>query len=657
MPVQRRYAHSWIVCLLAMFACSCQPIRKPVENINLTTDGGNPIFLRGAGNEWLDFIIHVNGLSGASPANLQLRLAGLDQLGPDARWYHLDQNALIPLQSDPGHAVISDLPVNGDIWIDLHVPAATPAGDYHGSCQLLLDAHSIAEIPLQLHVYGFSLPDQPTLAIAGEITSAGLRRLYDGHLPDSVQPLIQLCQQNRLQLWFSDLQPMNQSSSETEIWKRPQVDADSQTTMCAGALQAKLDNKRTVLCLGAVSEVSDGGAWFYSGSAFGTAEPVESVLLKRLRDSEQDAEYLALAEHTAAAPSARALVNLLIQPILGTVDTIDQSLARPIDSATFAQGKIFLAHLLDASHFSTRQQKQWNLQLIRWIAEHSSPQMRARATTWFWDNAKPGQLDLKLALDIYNPSEIQPTDNTLEWSSLPAGWASAARSAIPSLLSNRITHGVLTGSFDATQIHVTTDGLSQVTFINGFDASRADLTLSIPVASCDRRSGAPVIDGSLSEWSTDDLICNAPLPSLQANAPAQILANFSDTHLFLAFRFEGIDSTDCQFFIQPIFADNFLGKLLRISCRPDGSCQSAPAVPIQYGCSVASNIWRGELAVPWSAIASKATAIPRALRFNIIRKNRSSSIASWAGPLNATDPPGAISGILVLRNAPGDLVK
>jgi hypothetical protein len=663
MPAQRRYAYSWLLSLLVLLACSCQSIRRPFENINLTTDGGNLVSLRGAGDEWVDFVIHINGLAGISSANLQLRLVGLDRLGPDARWYHLDgkENALIPIQSAPGNAVISDLPRDGNVWIDLHIPTATPARDYHGSCQLLVDEHPIAELPLSLRVYGFSLPEHPTLTIAGEVTSAGLRRLYDGHLPDSVEPLIQLCQENRLQLWFSDLQPMNRWPSETEIWKRPNGNADNRAVIHALGLQTMLDKNCVVICKGAISGASDVEAWFYSGNEFGTPDPIQSVLLKRLRDSGQDAEYFALAERTPEAAEARALANLLVRPIVGPVDSTDSSLSSPMDAGAFIQGKEFMARMIDANHFSARQQKQWNLQLIRWIAENSRPRIKPRVTEWFWDTTKPGQIDLKLSTDIYNPSEIQPTRNTIEWSVLPAGWAIAKTVGIPSLPTDRITHAVLTGSFDATQLHITTAGASQLTFINGFDATSTDLNISIPVASCDRRTGAPVIDGSLSEWSTDDLICNAPLLSSQANPPAKILANFSDTYLFLAFRLEGIDSNDeqadCQFVMQPIFGDNSLGKLFYVNCKPNGVCQSSTSESIRYGCTVASNIWRGELAVPWKAIVSPSNAIPRALRFNVIQRNGSFGIASWAGPLNSIDPSGAISGILVLRNAPGDLVK
>ena len=176
-----RFGKSWAVSLLVLLICSCQPIRTQVKNIDLTADGTKLISLRGAGNEWVDFIVQTNGLAEALHRNVQLRLVGLDRLGPDARWYQLDRNstALVPMQSDSSSAEISDLAGGNEVWVDLHIPTGTQMGDYHGSCQVLVDNRFITDIPLALHVYGFSLPDEPSLTIAGEeVTSAGLRRLY-----------------------------------------------------------------------------------------------------------------------------------------------------------------------------------------------------------------------------------------------------------------------------------------------------------------------------------------------------------------------------------------------------------------------------------------------------------------------------------------------
>jgi hypothetical protein len=128
--------------------------------------------------------------------------------------------------------------------------------------------------------------------------------------------------------------------------------------------------------------------------------------------------------------------------------------------------------------------------------------------------------------------------------------------------------------------------------------------------------------------------------------------------LFLAFRLEGISSADgsddCQFIIQPLFADNSSGRKVHLTCKPNGIFVSDGTGSIQYACTVASNIWRGELAVPWSAIISANAPIPRALRFNIVQRRGAMNVASWAGPVGTDE---ALDGILVLRDGPGVLVK
>ena len=56
-----------------------------------------------------------------------------------------------------------DLPANRNqpLWIRVHVPTGTPPGDYAGSVRLSGQLYA-AEAPLQVHVYGFTLPDTPT---------------------------------------------------------------------------------------------------------------------------------------------------------------------------------------------------------------------------------------------------------------------------------------------------------------------------------------------------------------------------------------------------------------------------------------------------------------------------------------------------------------
>jgi hypothetical protein len=51
---------------------------------------------------------------------------------------------------------------NGAMWVSWRVPAGTPAGDYRGELAFRIDAME-RRIPVLLHVWGFTLPDQPSM--------------------------------------------------------------------------------------------------------------------------------------------------------------------------------------------------------------------------------------------------------------------------------------------------------------------------------------------------------------------------------------------------------------------------------------------------------------------------------------------------------------
>jgi len=54
---------------------------------------------------------------------------------------------------------------NQPLWVRVHVPKGTPAGDYKGTISLRADGYK-AEAPLQVHVYDFELPDKMTCETA-----------------------------------------------------------------------------------------------------------------------------------------------------------------------------------------------------------------------------------------------------------------------------------------------------------------------------------------------------------------------------------------------------------------------------------------------------------------------------------------------------------
>lgn len=72
------------------------------------------------------------------------------------------------------------------IWITLHVPRNTAAGDYKGQIVLQAAEGLRAVIPLSVHVYGFNLPERPTLRTIARIWAKheGYESLFLKNLQD-----------------------------------------------------------------------------------------------------------------------------------------------------------------------------------------------------------------------------------------------------------------------------------------------------------------------------------------------------------------------------------------------------------------------------------------------------------------------------------------
>jgi hypothetical protein len=113
------------------------------------------------------------------------------------------------------------------IWLDLHLPTRTPAGDYTTSVEVLDDQsnHPLAAVPLHITVYDFVLPDERNLVMTSRLEWDDLRRLYrqefDGITPrlmnrtdrryepavKVLDSLMKLAERNRVELVVPELQP------------------------------------------------------------------------------------------------------------------------------------------------------------------------------------------------------------------------------------------------------------------------------------------------------------------------------------------------------------------------------------------------------------------------------------------------------------------
>src|SRR5690606_33878889 len=66
------------------------------------------------------------------------------------------------------------------LWIDLHVPIESPAGEYVATCDLMVSGEErpIAQLQLKLSVYDFVLPDERHLVMVGTLPWDYLTRLF-----------------------------------------------------------------------------------------------------------------------------------------------------------------------------------------------------------------------------------------------------------------------------------------------------------------------------------------------------------------------------------------------------------------------------------------------------------------------------------------------
>src|SRR5436309_6025181 len=128
------------------------------------------------------------------------------------------------------------------------------------------------------------------------------------------------------------------------------------------------------------------------------------------------------------------------------------------------------------------------------------------------------------------------------------------------------------------------------------------MKLVLPVAASDRRPPGLKIDGQLDDWSESDAIQAAPMvrmfdrPGLQkqqtlfATHPSEIFTGWADENFYVSFKLTGMSTKSlresrnfvdyqfrrawgedlCEILIQPLLADNTLGPVLHVVCKPTG---------------------------------------------------------------------------------------
>lgn len=329
------------------------------------------------------------------------------------------------------------------------------------------------------------------------------------------------------------------------------------------------------------------------------------------------------------------------------------------------------------------------------------------------DGGNGNLVAVRLGIDIYNASDNPPDQNQLAWSGEARGWQVRPQPVnIGSLHTYRVQRFELDGRFDLSKVADDSRTPIEVTFIDGDTREKYKAQASLPVAACDRREADLKLDGSLNDWDTADAIQDGPMvkmldrptlheqenesaksavrgdPHVQtlrtASVPAQVFTGWSDENLYVAFKLSGMASNEihfmrnfvdyqfrrawgedlCQILVQPVYDDNTLGPVTHVVCKPSGnwverklgpSESVAEWVPyqggtgIRYAATLDNGIWRGEVAIPWTAIDDPQHGRPHLLRFNFAQHNdKTGETASWAGPIDFGRDD-SFMGLLVLR--------
>jgi hypothetical protein len=451
--------------------------------------------------------------------------------------------------------------------------------------------------------------------------------------------------------------------------------------------------------------------WFLPGSWFGVDQPVATVQLKWLRQAEQDYEYLKLAGQGGDEPAMK-IAKMLTRPVnMQFADKPDPTcdlFTGASDPRAWANARQLLADRI-LQHQGNAQSPSPNQSTdppsTRWQWSQQQPGLLIRSIQWTRsdDPNPPGQnwITARVGVDLYNPSDQVSNSNQLLWGELPQGWNATAQPVIiPSPAQYQVQRIIITGRFDLNQITAASREPMELMYIDGFSQQAFPCRSVLPVAVSQRRQRKLTIDASLNEWIAADAIqLESPLvkmlnrPAVQsheiepATTKSSLFSAWSDDQFYLAFRLNGITPTDlhsthnfvdyqsrrawgedlCEVLIQPIYSDDTTGPTLHIVCKPGGqwversdadhrsdeTWQAFEGAGTRYASNVdpATQIWRGELAIPWSAIIGPGHDRPALLRFNFVQhQNSTGQGASWAGPIDFGRDD-AMMGLIQLREA------
>ncbi len=118
-------------------------------------------------------------------------------------------DAIVPIREPFNMASQYSVVKNRPIWVDITVPASTPAGKYTGTISVTQNGKDVGKVNVELQVYNFNLPEKTSLVSYMNISKGWMSRFY--HKESTSQEMDKLTQSyydflysRRMEPWFND---------------------------------------------------------------------------------------------------------------------------------------------------------------------------------------------------------------------------------------------------------------------------------------------------------------------------------------------------------------------------------------------------------------------------------------------------------------------
>jgi hypothetical protein len=374
-----------------------------------------------------------------------------------------------------------------------------------------------------------------------------------------------------------------------------------------------------VLCNPPSSNQTDNFDWFYPGRWFGRRDPVPTVELARLRRSEQDYEYLWLAQQRGWRQQALLLSRLLTRPVELRPKMQPESayglLCVSPDETAWDEALRLLAKVI--LPIDEAGQRALAVNLEEWRAPLDHAILLPRTLTWQAEAADSSLIGATLGVDVYNASDRSVGGNdpsAMGFSDGSDAWQfSQSLQALAAIPSGRIERAAISAEYDTAKLPQPPGAAADVrpvelAFKDGFTGRTWISSVALPVATCRRRQVRPAIDGVLDDWDVSEAIQYGPMVKYldaasigqrqiaRAQTGTRLYTGWSNENLFVAFQTEGVRMPDssafrnfvdaprdvassgspredlCEILIQPVYPDNSSGSLLEHSHINRSAC-------------------------------------------------------------------------------------